>query len=78
MSGLANLEIVKNASDVIRESAEVADLWTGTIYESQLLNDRSKVIDSLKQGDVDKISMFVRDLAEFVKQARNDYTQSEE
>ncbi len=78
MSGLANLDIVQKASDVLRESADVADLWTGTMYEAQILNDRAKVVESLKEGDIDKIVTFVRDLSIFVAQARVDYTQSED
>ena len=78
MSNFADKRLLQLTSRTLTKSTEVAELWAGTMYEARIENDRTKIVESLKGDDVEKIRTLVHGLASFVRQAESEYVASDE
>jgi len=78
MQRLASRQLLEFTNQTLKRSTNVAELWAGTLYETQIENDKLKVIESLKKDDEEKIRQVVNSLAQFVDQAENEFLVSDE
>lgn len=62
----------------MRWSLEVADLWTGTLYEKQILLERERLSETIRSGDMKAIERESSDLAQFLNQAETEYERADE
>lgn len=72
MSDLTHEQLLELASKTLSRGNDVAEVWTGTLYEKQIKMQQEQVTKSLDANDFGKIRKFVLDLARFLDRAERE------
>ena len=59
--------------DVISRASVVADMWTGTLYESQILEAVSNLERAMDRSDLDQARDIAYHLDQLTEQAEKEY-----
>ena len=75
MSNLSNDKLLELTDETLSWGREIADLWTGTLYEKQIDMQIKSVERSLEHKDLEKVRTLVYDLARFLDHAEKEYNE---
>lgn len=78
MEDISKEQLIDLYNTTVEWSSEVADLWTGTLYEKQINLSKERMLEDFDSNNTEALKDKITDLAQFLNKAEEEYRSTDE